>query len=507
MLKPVDKGRREFAGYDGGSWVADVLGPADAPTVLLLHGGGQTRHAWGGTALALASAGYRAVALDLPGHGESAWSVAGAYRIDTLAQGMSRLWGELGTPLAVVGASLGGLISMTAVGLSDAPPIAALALVDIAPRLESVGVDRIVNFMRAHPDGFATLDDAARHISAYRGRPVAAHPRGLQKNPRLNKQGRWDIGRFLWRCWRAAAAFRPHVVIGYMKIANLVALAIGKLSGAKVVWAVRDSNTDMARYDWLSRVAFRLECLLARWTDLVIFNSQAGLKHYGARGFPKKSSIVIPNGIDVDRCKPDPEARRRVRLKWQLMDVQPLIGMVARMDAMKDHQTFLRAAARLAQQRDDVRFACIGDGTPEVRASLIEMSKHLNLYEKVIWEAGNENIGDVYCALDVMSLSSAYGEGFPNVIGEAMACGVPCVVTDVGDARQVVGSTGGVVPPSSAAEMAKKWNDMLDALPQRRSAMARACRQRIVESFSSKKLAARTESVLKTLLIRSPRPI
>jgi pimeloyl-ACP methyl ester carboxylesterase len=191
VLKPVDKGRREFAGYDGGSWVADVLGPADAPTVLLLHGGGQTRHAWGGTALALASAGYRAVALDLPGHGESAWSVAGDYRIDTLAQGMSRLWGEIGTPLAVVGASLGGLISMTALGLSDAPPIAALALVDVAPRLESVGVDRIVNFRRAHPDGFATLDDAARHISAYRGRPVAAHPRGLQKNLRLNKQGRW----------------------------------------------------------------------------------------------------------------------------------------------------------------------------------------------------------------------------------------------------------------------------------------------------------------------------
>lgn len=323
----------------------------------------------------------------------------------------------------------------------------------------------------------------------------------------LNKQGRWDIGRFLWRCWRTATAFRPNVVVGYMKIANLVALAIGKLSGAKVVWAIRDSNTDMARYDWLSRVAFRLECLLARRADLVIFNSQAGREHYVAHGFPLKSSVVIPNGIDVDRFKPDPEARRRVRLRWKLRDAQPIVGMVARMDPMKDHQTFLRAAERLVQQRDDVRFVCIGDGTPETRASLIEMSKNLNLSEKVIWETGNENIRDVYCALDVMSLSSAYGEGFPNVIGEAMACGVPCVVTDVGDVRQVMGSTGGVVPPGSAAEMAKKWNEMLDALPQRRAAMARACRRRIVESFSSRKLAARTESVLKTLLAQDPRPI
>lgn len=183
--------RREFPGFDGGAWVADVLGPPDAPTVLLLHGGGQTRHAWGGTALALARAGWRAVALDLPGHGESAWSASGDYRIDTLARAMGRLWRELCTPLAVIGASLGGLVSMAAVGRDDSPEIAALGLVDVAPRLESAGVDRIVNFMRAHPDGFATLEDAARHIAAYRGRPVAAHPRGLQKNLRLNERERW----------------------------------------------------------------------------------------------------------------------------------------------------------------------------------------------------------------------------------------------------------------------------------------------------------------------------
>jgi pimeloyl-ACP methyl ester carboxylesterase len=190
-LTPVPSERREFPGFDGGSWFADVAGPADAPTVLLLHGGGQTRHAWGGTAQAMARAGWRSIALDLPGHGESAWSVAGDYRIATLSTAMARLWRELGTPLAVVGASLGGLISMATVARSDAPRISALALVDIAPRVEAKGVDRIVEFMRAHPEGFATLEDAARHIAAYRGRPVVAHPRGLQKNLRLNEAGRW----------------------------------------------------------------------------------------------------------------------------------------------------------------------------------------------------------------------------------------------------------------------------------------------------------------------------
>lgn len=188
---PLPSERREFPGFDGGAWVADIAGPAGAPTVLLLHGGGQTRHAWGGTAQAMAGAGWRSIALDLPGHGESAWSVAGDYRIETLSRSMARLWHEIGTPLAVVGASLGGLISMAAVARGDAPTINALALVDIAPRIEAKGVDRIINFMRAHPEGFATLEDAALHIASYRGRPVAAHPRGLQKNLRLNAAGRW----------------------------------------------------------------------------------------------------------------------------------------------------------------------------------------------------------------------------------------------------------------------------------------------------------------------------
>lgn len=183
--------RHEFPGFDGGAWVADVAGPSGAPTVLLLHGGGQTRHAWGGTARAMAQAGWRSVALDLPGHGESAWSVAGDYRIDTLSREMARFCRTLGSPLALVGASLGGMISMAMCARSDAPAIAALALVDIAPRVEAKGVDRIVDFMRAHPEGFATLEDAARHIAAYRGRPVVVQPRGLQKNLRLNPAGRW----------------------------------------------------------------------------------------------------------------------------------------------------------------------------------------------------------------------------------------------------------------------------------------------------------------------------
>ena len=183
--------RREFFGFAGGPLMADVYGPVGAPTVLLLHGGGQTRHAWGNATQVLGDAGWNTVALDLPGHGDSAWAADGDYRIEVLAATMCRIWRELGTPLAVVGASLGGLISMAAVGRADAPPINALVLVDIAPRTEEAGVERIVGFMRAQPDGFASLEEAAQHIAAYRGRAMEGSVEGLTKNLRLNAKGRW----------------------------------------------------------------------------------------------------------------------------------------------------------------------------------------------------------------------------------------------------------------------------------------------------------------------------
>ncbi len=183
--------RREFIGRDGGKLIADAYGDLGAPSVLLLHGGGQTRHAWGNTAAQLAAAGWYAVALDARGHGESAWATDRDYSIDTQAHEMRGIWRELGRPLTAVGASMGGLVSMVAAGYAEEPLIDALVLVDIAPQIETRGSDRVVDFMTANPQGFESLQAAAEFVAAYRQRPVQKNIDGLKKNMRQNAEGRW----------------------------------------------------------------------------------------------------------------------------------------------------------------------------------------------------------------------------------------------------------------------------------------------------------------------------
>lgn len=170
---------------------ADEQGRPSDPNVLLFHGGGQTRHAWGGAVRALSARYWHAVTFDLPGHGDSEWSTDGNYDLDMFTANVSGVARQFARPV-LVGASLGGFACMTAIGERRVPDAAALVLVDVTPRMEREGVDRIRDFMRQGVEGFDSLDDVADAIASYV--PNRDRPRnldGLRKNVRQREDGKW----------------------------------------------------------------------------------------------------------------------------------------------------------------------------------------------------------------------------------------------------------------------------------------------------------------------------
>lgn len=179
-------------GADGIALAADIAGPLDGQPVILLHGGGQTRGSWRNAVAALAGAGYRAIAVDQRGHGESAWSADGNYLLDRFGDDLRRVIDSVDAPPILVGASLGGLASLLAAGEAPQAEVAGIVLVDIVPWMEKKGGEQVVGFMRGTDSGFDTLDEAADAIAAYLPhRPRPDRLDGLSRNLRQRDDGRW----------------------------------------------------------------------------------------------------------------------------------------------------------------------------------------------------------------------------------------------------------------------------------------------------------------------------
>lgn len=316
----------------------------------------------------------------------------------------------------------------------------------------------------------------------------------------LKKRGRWDVASFFLRLVRFLRALRPDIIHGYMATQNILAGVAGLLvSGSKVVWGIRTANLDVSHYDWLHRLVYRFEARLARLSDLVIVNSHAGRRHGISSGFPPERVVVIPNGIDVDYFRPDTQARKQCRTKWNVAETTHVVGLVARLDPLKDHKTFLSAAEKLCERRNDIVFVCAGDGPKGYRAELKAFAADLGLRERIIWEFEGVDVRNVYNGIDVLCSSSTV-EGFPNTVAEAMACAVPCVVTDVGDSSWIVGPTGFAVPPRDAEALANALESLLERVSSARGVWGTAARSRIVENFTVDRLVERTLTALQALM-------
>lgn len=314
----------------------------------------------------------------------------------------------------------------------------------------------------------------------------------------------WNILGFFLRLRKTIARAKPDVLHGYLEMPNIFSTLLRSFfPGMRVVWGVRNSDIDLRPDGWMAGFVFKCSCLLAHTANLIIVNSNAGLDYHVRRGYPAGKMAVVPNGIDTNRFCPDPEARQRMRGDWNIRQDDILIGLVGRQNPMKDHPTFLQAAARLVSEEKDahVRFVCVGAvESVAYQQELKRLGRDLERAGRLIWAGSYYDMTPIYNALDIMTSSSAYGEGFANAVGEAMACGTPCVVTDVGDSAWIVGEAGRVIPPRDVDALVAAWRELIHYSAQERQALGSAARQRILERFSVDKLAERSEQVFSALL-------
>lgn len=288
-----------------------------------------------------------------------------------------------------------------------------------------------------------------------------------------------------FRLVRKLRSGRPDVVQTWMYHADLMGGVAARLAGVPtVIWNVQHSDLSPAHSKRMVRILARVNAWVSgRVPDGIISCSHTGQKVHVAHGYQEKKFIVIGNGTDLSRFRPNKSDGQSVRAELGLPQNAPLVGMLARFDPQKNHAGFLEAAGYVHQRLPEVHFLLAGkDVTAENETLEAGIRKH-GLEEVCHLLGPRSDTPRLMAALDVYVSSSSFGEGFPNVLGEAMASAVPCVVTDVGDSVSIVGDTGRAVALNDMRGLAERTHEIL-ALPEaERKELGDAARRRIAEHF------------------------
>ncbi|MBN2140357.1 MAG: glycosyltransferase [Desulfovibrionaceae bacterium] len=336
---------------------------------------------------------------------------------------------------------------------------------------------------------------ACRVVSLVPGGDLAPELRGLglELDDLGMRRGR-PSARGLLRLIRIIREFKPDLVQTWLYHADLLGLAAAGLAGrVGVVWNLRCSNMDFSRYSRFTAWTVRACALLSGRPRAVLANSESARARHLALGYRPRRFEVIPNGFDLERFRPDPLARAALRGQIAVRPDQTLVGLAARFDPMKDHASFLRAARILAAERPEVRFALCGRGVDRDNAVLRAWIEEAGLADSCSLLGEVRDMPGFFAALD-LAVSSSLGEGFPNAVGEAMACGVPCAVTDAGDSALLVGDTGLVAPPGDPSALAEAMGRLLDLPGPKLRDLGLRARARIRDHYSLAAMASAYEA-------------
>ena len=291
----------------------------------------------------------------------------------------------------------------------------------------------------------------------------------------------------LFRLFGLIRRIKPNILQTWMPHADLIAGILGKISGVeKIFWGIRHSNLDIEKANKKTVKIVRINSWLSSYIpDGIISNAKSASIAHALNGFSMKKMIVIPNGFDVSKLAINNNVRSCFRQSLGVDDDTFLIGMVARYDPQKDHENLLRSLQYLARKNCKFKCVLVGTGMVEENSHIWKLIHDLGLQDFVILLGQHSEISLVMNGIDLHVLSSSYGEAFPNVVAEAMACGTPCVVTNVGDAKDIVQDTGWCVDPEHPRALSDAiWSAYNEWGSYEWSRRILSARGRIEKSFS-----------------------
>lgn len=301
----------------------------------------------------------------------------------------------------------------------------------------------------------------------------------------LGMRRRWPGPRVVRRLRSIMRETSPDLIQGWMYHGNLAASGASKLSPGRpaVVWNVRHSLCRLEAEKPLTRQIIRANRLLSRGVQGIIYNSRLSCGQHSHFGFYDRRARVIPNGFDLERLQAVREIGQEVRAELGLASDVLVVGHVARFHPMKDQAGFLRAAVQVARVLPHVRFLVMGREVSIENPALTGIIPS-ELLERFVFIGERHDTERFMQAMNILVSSSAWGEAFPNVLGEAMACEVPCVATDVGDSADIVGDTGFIVPPSDRGALTEGLLAMLGKDTAERERLGREARDRVARYYS-----------------------
>ncbi|MBF2017204.1 MAG: glycosyltransferase [Rivularia sp. T60_A2020_040] len=308
----------------------------------------------------------------------------------------------------------------------------------------------------------------------------------------------------IWRLFHLVHQLQPDLIQGWMYHGNLAAqlTKISHLKSVPIIWNIRHSIYSL-NYEKPSTAAIiKLLASLSNFSTKIIYNSNISASQHKDLGYKESKTQVIPNGFDTQIFMPSIKSRMEVRKELGLAENTFLIGRISRYHAMKDFANFLRAGAFLLKENPDVHFLLAGSEVSWENQNLTHIINELKIADHVHLLGERQDIPHLTAALDIASTSSYFGEAFPNVIGEAMSCGVPCAVTDVGDSAFIVGNTGKVLPPKDSQALANAWQELIDMGIEGRRSLGKAARERIINYFSLNFVVNKYEKLYESILTK-----